>query len=444
MVHLPVPFVEAMQALLGEEYAAFEASLHRPPPVSVRVNDKVLLSPSACRVPWCEQGYYLEQRPVFTLDPLFHAGAYYVQEAASMFLARAVCQHAVGARRALDLCAAPGGKSTLLTQCLAPGALLVSNELLRSRVGILDENMTKWGSPGVVVTNSSPADFSALPGWFDLVVVDAPCSGEGMFRKDARAIDEWTPKNVAMCASRQRDIVAEAWETLKPGGVMVYCTCTFNRRENEENVLWMCNKLGAQRLPLSLDGCPGVVETDGGYRFFPHLVKAEGFFLSVMRKHEEITPRRPLAPSSKKGRRNLTWKGEIPLPLRGDISWEVSLDGDRVEAFPAPLADDMHLLKRVLRVVRAGVTLGQRKGVDFIPSAVAALSKALDTSAVESVNVDCNTALAYLRRDNVPLPRATKGYVLLNYEGVSLGWMKNLGNRSNNLYPQAWRIRMQK
>ena len=209
-MQLPIPFTHAMQALLGADYPAFERSLCEAPPVSVRVNDKVPLAPSADRVPWCGAGYYLAQRPVFTLDPLLHGGAYYVQEASSMFLAQAVGQHFPQAARVLDLCAAPGGKSTLLAQCLPDTSLLVSNEVIRSRAGILAENMAKWGNANTLVTHNTPADFAALPGWFDVLVVDAPCSGEGMFRKDVQAVDEWSPRNVDMCAARQRDILREA------------------------------------------------------------------------------------------------------------------------------------------------------------------------------------------------------------------------------------------
>ncbi|MDR1585712.1 MAG: RsmB/NOP family class I SAM-dependent RNA methyltransferase, partial [Prevotellaceae bacterium] len=232
-MNFPESFVERSKSLLGDEYNVFEAALQTTPPVSVRVNNKIDMHPSEELVPWCEKAYYLQERPLFTADPLLHAGAFYVQEASSMFLYQAVKQHFPSAKRTLDLCAAPGGKSTLLLQSLPDDGLLVSNEIIRSRAHILAENITKWGNPNAVVTNNSPADFGKLPGYFDAVVVDAPCSGEGMFRKDADAAGEWSLQLVNLCAERQREIVSSVWKALKPDGILVYSTCTFNREENE-------------------------------------------------------------------------------------------------------------------------------------------------------------------------------------------------------------------
>ena len=441
-MQLPKPFIHAMQALLGADYPAFERALCEVPPVSVRVNDKLPLVPSADHVPWCDAGYYLAQRPVFTLDPLLHGGAYYVQEASSMFLSQAVAQHFPQAARVLDLCAAPGGKSTLLAQCLPGNSLLVSNEVIRSRANILAENMIKWGHANVLVTNNRPADFAALPGWFDALVVDAPCSGEGMFRKDAQAVDEWSPQNVGMCAARQRDILREAWPTLKPGGMLVYSTCTYNRQENEDNVAWTCRELGAERLPVDLHGRTDIVETEGGYHFYPHRTRGEGFFLSVMRKLGDEPSARPAKPARRKDTREQPWRGALPLPLCTGREWMALCNGDRVTAYPADLKEDMRLAEKAWHVLHAGVPLGQVKGKDFVPDAAAALSKMLDSGTVPGVDVDEETAIAYLRRDNITLPDAPKGYVLVRYRGLPLGWVKNLGNRCNNLYPQEWRIRM--
>ena len=359
-----------------------------------------------------------------------------------MFLAQAVGQHFPQAARVLDLCAAPGGKSTLLAQCLPDTSLLVSNEVIRSRAGILAENMAKWGNANTLVTHNTPADFAALPGWFDVLVVDAPCSGEGMFRKDVQAVDEWSPRNVDMCAARQCDILREAWPALKPGGVLVYSTCTYNRQENEDNVAWTCRELGAERLSIDLKGRTDIVETEGGYHFYPHRTRGEGFFLSVMRKWEDAPLPRPSKPARFKGVREQPWRGALPLPLRAGREWAALYDGDRVTAYPADLKEDMRLAERTWHVVQAGVSLGRTKGRDFVPDAAAALSKALDSGAVASVEVDGETAIAYLRRDNLVLPDAPKGHVLVCHRGLPLGWVKNLGNRCNNLYPQEWRIRM--
>ena len=233
-MQLPEQFVERTQALLGNEYTAFEQALGATTPTSIRVNSKKNFAPSNEKVEWCDKAFYLPERPLFTADPLLHAGAYYVQEASSMFLSQAVLQHMQNAETVLDLCAAPGGKSTLLRQFLPTDCLLVSNEIVRSRAYVLAENLSKWGHENVFVSNNASEDFVALGAYFDAIVVDAPCSGEGMFRKDKTAIEEWSVANVEMCVKRQREILENIWQCLKPGGTMVYSTCTYNRAENEE------------------------------------------------------------------------------------------------------------------------------------------------------------------------------------------------------------------
>ena len=214
-MNLPIQFIERTKAILQEEYSAFENSLLQPTPTSIRINDKMAYEPSDELVSWCETGYYLKERPLFTADPLFHAGVYYVQEASSMFLSQAIIQHFPNAAAVLDLCAAPGGKSTLLSQFLRNDCILVSNEIIRSRAYILAENLSKWGNPNIVVSNNDPADFSGIPNYFDAVVVDAPCSGEGLFRKDPRSISEWSESNIKLCAERQRKILTDIWESFK-------------------------------------------------------------------------------------------------------------------------------------------------------------------------------------------------------------------------------------
>jgi 16S rRNA C967 or C1407 C5-methylase (RsmB/RsmF family) len=278
---LPEPFVNRTLPLLGDEFSAFENALKSASPTSIRVNDKMSYHASDEEVAWCKNAYYLAERPLFTADPLIHGGIYYVQEASSMFLYQAIKQHFPTARTVLDLCAAPGGKSTLLTQTLPGNSLLVSNEIIRSRAYILAENLIKWGNANVVVTNNEPKDFDTLPNFFDAMVIDAPCSGEGMFRKDAGAIKEWSEYNVKLCAERQREIVSAVWDTLKSDGILVYSTCTYNREENEENVEWICNELGGEILHLDLNGNQDITVTDYGYRFYPHKTQGEGFFLAL-------------------------------------------------------------------------------------------------------------------------------------------------------------------
>jgi len=441
-MNLPESFVSRTKNLLGDEFQDLEKALEGPVPTSIRVNDKMDYQPSDEKVAWCEKGYYLKERPLFTADPLFHAGVYYVQEASSMFLYQAVKQHFADARTVLDLCAAPGGKSTLLTQALPESCILVSNEIVRSRAYILAENLIKWGNPNNVVTNNDPKDFNGLPGFFDAVVVDAPCSGEGMFRKDAGAIVEWSEYNVTLCAARQRVILSSVWDTLKTDGILVYSTCTFNREENEENVRWICDELGADLLKIDLKGNPDITVTDYGYRFYPHKTRGEGFFLTVLRKNAFIRSSQKNKKDDKKNIKFVT-KSYVPTFLLKDVeSWVILPEDNLIKAYDKNRLNDFMLIKKQLKIMHSGILLGETKGNDFIPSTSIALSKASDRENIETVDVDYRTAISFLRKEAIILPDSTKGYILISFKGQALGWVKNLGNRTNNLYPQEWRIRM--
>lgn len=442
MINLPDVFVGRMKQLLAGEYPLFERALNEEPALSVRVNEKMEYIPSDERVSWCKSGFYLKERPSFTADPLFHCGVYYVQEASSMFLSQVVEQFFPVAERVLDLCAAPGGKSTLLAQALPEDTLLVSNEINHSRANILMENMIKWGNANVVVTNNKPKDFTGLSGYFDAVVVDAPCSGEGMFRKDPQAINEWSEQNVKMCAARQRDILADIWHVLKTDGILVYSTCTYNREENEENVRWICEELDAELLKVDLKGNARIVETDFGYHFYPHKTRGEGFFISVLRKKQEINDYKQSKKASKKKQKRTKYAGELPFSLINEDEFVVLSENEKIKAYLSKREDDFVLLNDELRVLHSGVLLGEMKGQSFIPDISVALSKALDLSSVEKAELDYETAIAYLSRKTVFLDNNKTGFCLLTYKKQALGWVKNLGCRCNNFYPQEWRIRM--
>ena len=287
-MELPVDFVLRTRALLGNEYSDFEAALATETPVSIRLNSRKGLTAPVFgkQIPWSNTGYYLPERLTFTFDPLFHAGGYYVQEASSMFLEQAIKTYIDKPIKCLDLCAAPGGKSPHLLDLL-----LVSNEVIRNRSLILAENITKWGNPNVIVSNDDPEKIGQLTHYFDLIVTDVPCSGEGMFRKDEDSREEWSVANVELCASRQRRIIHDIWEALKPGGILIYSTCTYNTAENEKNIRYIAEELGADSLPLSI---PTEWQISGSlegnlpvYRFFPHKTKGEGFFLAILRKADK-------------------------------------------------------------------------------------------------------------------------------------------------------------
>ena len=440
-MNLPPIFIERTKAILKEEYPAFENALQQLAPTSIRINDKMDYMPSAEKVAWCDKGYYLNERPLFTADPLFHAGVYYVQEASSMFLSQVVEQHFANADTVLDLCAAPGGKSTLLSQYLHRNCLLVSNEIVRNRAYILAENLAKWGNQNTLVTNNDPADFSALNNFFDAVVVDAPCSGEGMFRKDAGAIDEWSLSNVELCAERQKKILTDVWDALKPEGILVYSTCTYNREENEDNVAWMCRELDAELLKVDLNGNENIVESDFGYRFFPHRTKGEGFFIAVVRKNGSAVRSKQIKAELKKGIKFVK-QNEMQFQLTSPELYTYINDDNFIRAYQTDRFNEFMFLNNRLRCIESGLLMAEQKGKDFIPAAQLALSKALNTENLACADLDYGGAISFLKKESILLPDSKTGYVLVLFQNEALGWVKNLGNRSNNLYPNNWRIRM--
>ena len=454
-MNLPAEFVERMRLLLGGEYASFEAALQAEQPVSLRLNRAKLpaAQPAYARVPWCGEGCYLPERPAFTFDPRLHAGAYYVQEASSMFLSYLLRRYIDTPVRFLDLCAAPGGKSTVALDALPAGSLVVSNEIVRGRANILAENIIKWGSPFSVVTNNSAADFGVLHHYFDAILVDAPCSGEGMFRKDEQAVAEWSPANVGLCAGRQQAILADVWDALRPGGLLFYSTCTYNREENEEIVLWLQRRFDAELIAAEVPAEWNIHPALGGdlpaYRFMPHCTRGEGLFVALLRKPGCVDDcERPalfqrFARKSKGGNRGKS----LPLPpeLR---SWLINPDSyiyeateQRVAALPEVYAADYALIDKGFDVLHRGIPLAARKGRDLQPEHALALSTQLRREAFDALALSHDEAIAYLRRETLCVPSARRGLHLMLCDDLPLGWGNHLGNRVNNLYPQEWRIR---
>lgn len=357
----------------------------------------------------------------------------------------------------LDLCAAPGGKSTLCRSALPEGSLLVANEVMRNRSQILAENLVKWGHPEVIVTNNDPADFTDLTHLFDVILTDVPCSGEGMFRKDPVAVEEWSVENVDICWQRQRRILTDIWPSLKPGGLLIYSTCTFNREEDEDNVAWIARELGAEILEVPTEEGWSITGNLIGkdfpvYRFMPHKTKGEGFFLAVLRKHPDVldetpkrfkkTSRRLEKKKGKDAKQPLSVPREAKAWLNDADAYELTINGTMVEAFPKAFHDVYALLKPSLKVIHAGITLGEIKGKDLIPHHSLAMSTALASGAFQKAEVTYEQAIAFLRKEGLVLDASVpRGYVLVTYHQVPLGFVKNIGNRANNLYPQEWRIR---
>ncbi len=445
---LPTAFASSLHTQLGSEFAAFEETLASEPPVSIRLNpDKQGYAASElAKVPWHPEGYYLPERPVFTLDPIFHAGGYYVQEASSMILHEVLSQLVPAQRplRILDLCAAPGGKSTLLASWMPPGSLLLANEVIRSRVNPLQENLERWGNPHTFTSSYDPESFGKLTGFFDVVLVDAPCSGEGLFRKGPDAVREWSPEHVQLCAARQQRILTAAVKLVAPGGTLLYSTCTYNETENDQNAAWLIENQNLEYLEVNLPAEWGVIARDPGYQCYPHRLRGEGFYFAAFRQTRGLPFRgktgRYMSKLSDLKKREEAILADWVQDAE-DIFFLQRPDGT-VLFGPNQLWNDLMLLDTALP---QGVWLreaGEFKGKDFIPAHSLAVSTVVATDW-PAVELDRETALRFLKKDNIELPgEAPKGWLLARHAGLNLGWMKNLGNRVNNYLPKDWRIRM--
>ena len=452
---LPHQLIQSLEGIKGFNRKAFEeVHVSGEQVTSIRLNpEKQALIEQGHRstvdrrpstaVPWCENGFYLSERPSFTFDPLFHAGAYYVQEASSMFLWEMLKQ-TVGAssnQKVLDLCAAPGGKSTLLASYFS-NDLVVSNEVIKSRAAILTENITKWGADNVIVTNNDPKDFQRLENFFDVIVIDAPCSGSGLFRKDPTAVNEWSEENVKLCSLRQQRIVADTLPALKQNGILIYSTCSYSKQEDEEVLDLLVEELPVASCRLQVDPEWKIVEVESdqhkafGYRFYPDKIKGEGFFIAAFRKtsgeedayHQEQTLQFP-------GKQELEQlRSFIPLPA----AYKVFKQNETLRAIKEIWLISLKQLAKHLYIKKAGVELGTIKGKDFIPSHELAVSL-IPLQSLASIELSKEEALQYLKRKEFRAA-APKGWTLVKYCGLPLGWIKVLPNRINNYYPQEWRI----
>lgn len=460
---LPHGFEERLRADLGEDIAArlADALMNSAPATpAVRLNRRKGARPgSALGAPvvWSGgDGFYVSgERPVFAFDPAWHAGLYYVQDASSMALSAIVGEIAgryyPGGKPLayLDACAAPGGKTIAAIDALPPGSFVAANEFDRRRAEILVENLMKHGSPDTAVSRGDTAAMRRLPAMFDIIAVDAPCSGEGMMRKEPEAIAQWSPRLIDECAALQREIIANVWPALRPGGFLIYSTCTFNRAENEANLAWIEREFGASRIECeALAGVGGVVSLEkGAYRFLPGFVDGEGLFVGAVRKPCD-SPDRAAAPRRKnkaKAKIDPAAAKFTDMVLGKDFRLMPQATPERpLRAVRAELADACALLESTLDLRTCGVKPGTLKGKDLAPSHALALSQALAADAFPRVELeDENAARAYLRGESLPaLPEGTpRGLDIVTHGGAPLGFVKNLGNRANNLFPQGLRLK---
>jgi 16S rRNA C967 or C1407 C5-methylase (RsmB/RsmF family)/NOL1/NOP2/fmu family ribosome biogenesis protein len=436
---LPPNFINHLQLLPGLDESRFVLAHQEPAPTSVRLNPEKASSifHDAKHVAWCEHGRYLETRPDFTLDPLFHAGAYYVQEASSMSIWSALNDLVPDKKdlRVLDLCAAPGGKSTLIASWLAGEGLLVANEVIRSRAGILTENLNRWGSANTLVSNNDPRQFGKLEGYFDVIVVDAPCSGSGMFRKDHSALDHWSEDAVLHCAARQERILADVWPALKEGGLLLYSTCSYSEAEDENMSSFIRDELqgGIVSIP-SLDSLSSLIKTPMGYRFYPGQIDGEGFYLSAIRKTAETE-----IPYYKPAFRALPIPAQVAQWIAKPEAFVYSETHLGAGIIPVALHEAIPPLLKHLHILKCGILAGEMKGKDFIPSHEMALSSLLRND-IPQIELERDEALHYLKKEALRGRSDCKGWHRMNYKGLGLGWGNVLPNRINNALPKSWRI----
>jgi 16S rRNA C967 or C1407 C5-methylase (RsmB/RsmF family)/NOL1/NOP2/fmu family ribosome biogenesis protein len=453
MLQLPEDFTLQMEADLGKEASDFFNALSSESPTSIRYNPNKQSNSQhyfdgSSSIPWASKGMYIEKRPSFTFDPYFHAGHYYVQEASSMFLEEALkqCVDLTESLRVLDLCAAPGGKSTHLSSLISDDSILISNEVISTRASILVENLTKWGKANVIVCNNDPEHFCDLENCFDVVVIDAPCSGEGMFRKDKESINEWNLNNVNICSARQKRILHTASKLLRTNGVIIYSTCTFNTKEDVDPINDLLEDGGWESIKLNTENFPGIVERESkinneiyGYHFYPHKIKGEGFYISVLKKTETEESKWP------KVMKNVDFTDK---KTRNVLSEYIETDGfdfiqhnQQTLALPINLKNEMlGILNTSLRIKKFGIDLGQVIREELIPDQALAMSQ-IPLKKFETLILSKEQAIMYLQKKDFNTSTNLKGWYLMKYENAVLGFAKLIGNRMNNTYPKEWRIR---
>lgn len=450
MLPLPQSFVESMRNQLGEDAERLIEALDCESPVSVRINPQKWHGEEfGAVVPWCEWGRYLDERPQFTLDIPFSAGGYYVQEAGSQFIAHILGTEGVEGGKIIDMCAAPGGKTTLYSALVGDRGLVLANEYVRNRANILADNVRKWGLGNVVVTNCDPQHIASFEQWADVVAVDAPCSGEGMFRKDETARAEWTAQSVAMCAARQMDILRQAWKSLKAGGVLIYSTCTFNITEDEGVLEQMTAEWGEeieQSTQITVPEQWGVecvkVGDFQGFRFFPHRTKSEGFFVAVARKRGDVGGRSVVPKPRKK------IMADAPKDAVKELSkWVINPEllrfaavADSYYAYPAEYFETIRSLANNLTVIYSGVEMGQIFKGKLKPEWSLSQSVWYNRDVVPAVEVEREVALDYMRKKDISAQHFSEGINLVCCEGYALGFVKRIGCRVNSGYPNSLKI----
>lgn len=450
-MQLPIKLLQSLQGTVGYEEGAFK-EVHKNPIsiTSIRINTQKTTPtdadlPITQKVPWTENGYYLSYRPSFTLNPLLHAGSFYVQEASSMFLEQVFLQKIDAEKpiKVLDLCAAPGGKSTHILSLLNDNSFLISNEIIGSRNNILQENITKWGSPNCMVTQNDAKDFATLQQYFDVIVIDAPCSGSGLFRRDENAMREWSENNVALCSQRQQRIISDLLPALKNDGLLIYSTCSYSVLENEAIMDWLQKEMHLENQSLDIKAEWNITTTvtennNIGYRFWPHHLHGEGFFLSCFKKREDAIVEIPKKPKTT-SEVSVAEAEILSNTFKKEMFLKWVKHQDVVLGIPPTLADDLPFLQSKLYIKMVGISIGTIIKKQLVPAHHLAMSN-LITDAFLVENVQLEQALDFLRKKDFVLQSNETGWFLIQFKKTNLGFLKNLGNRMNNYYPKNWRI----
>ena len=452
MKALPIAFTERMRKQLGaEEAESLFVALDSVSPVAVRLN------PAKCgeegvwsnggAIAWSKNGRKLKERPSFTLDTAFHAGAYYVQEAASQFIDYIIAGEELQGKRVLDMCSAPGGKTTIYSTAVGEEGLVVANEYVRSRANILADNVRKWGMGNVLVTNNAPEHIAQFEGWFDMVAVDAPCSGEGMFRKEEVAREDWSEEAVKMCAARQLSIVREAWQSLRDGGLFIYSTCTFNEDEDEGLLRAFIEETGDVFEPsqsVEIDDAWGIVKGEVGafqtFRFFPHKTDSEGLFVAIARKAEPTTQHTPKARKRVMQEVDKNSRKELAKWLQHPDNYTFAMVADTIYAYPSVQFKAVQALSEGLTAIYSGVAMGQIFKGKLKPDWALSQYIGFERTAAAVEEVDEERALDYLRKRDIAVGDMAEGINLITHKGRALGFAKRVGARCNNLYPNSLKI----
>lgn len=449
---LPEAFLDSLSSCTGFNASSFIDAHQNPAATSVRFNpikytdnSTFLRELKSGDIPWCKHGIYLKERPRFTLDPLLHAGVYYVQEASSMFLHFLIEHILPDAQnlKVLDLCAAPGGKSTLLSS-MKQFELVVANEIISSRVPVLYENIVKWGTSKTFISNNDPRDFKVLGEMFDVVLVDAPCSGSGLFRKDPNAILEWNSELVEFCSLRQQRILQDAFQVLKPGGYLIYSTCSYSYQENEQNVDYILEKGGCQSIALNVPKEWGVVESSSdhyegkGYRFYPDKINGEGFFCSVFQKLDSTGSQSLQLPKA----------NHLQSVNSAALTSMVKTEGVKIfeengilYGVNQPLIEWRTMMQASLKLRKSGVKLGSIMKKGFVADHELAMSELISTH-INTIDLKLQDAIKYLRKEDIHVEDVPDGTYLVTHQQTGLGWAKMIRGRLKNNYPISWRITM--